>query len=139
MNYNPDDITTVNVFDYIRREQCRFFRRGAYDPVEIATMLVGEALAAGAENVRVLTQPDWLVVTADHDWIDTLEPSIFHNVVRVLGEPNSMFAEVLLTVFARHVITATPDHTTLVKGDGITPPDIPGTWARAIAFDRPRN
>ena len=101
--------------------------------------LVGEALSAGAEDVHVAVGADWLVVTAERDWIGALEPSVFHKVLPIPGEPNSMFAEVLLTVFAQRVITATPDHTTVIKGKDVTPPDFPGTWARVIAFDRTRN
>ena len=139
MIYGPDDITALDAFDYIEREQRRFFRGGACDPTEVATMLVGEALTVGAEDIRVTVQSDWLVVTAERDWIGALDPSVFHRVVPIPGEPNSMFAEVLLTVFAQRVITATADHTTVVKGNDITPADFPGTWARAIAFDRTRN
>ncbi|GHF34818.1 hypothetical protein E5082_29430 [Streptomyces griseoluteus] len=126
--------------DYLRRNERRFFRSGAYDAVELAGMIAAEALVLGAQNVRVQCEGDWLVVVADRDWLEPYGQEVFHSLTPLPeAGVNSVLAEVLAVAYSAGVATATSVGTEVIKG-GTTPPlRLSGQDSvRAFAFRRRR-
>lgn len=138
MKYHPEDITLVDTWEYLTRNEGRFFRSGSFDAVELAGMIATEALIRGAGDVRIRSEDDWLTVTADHDWLGGQETEAFRAVTPFPeGGPNSMLAEVLAVGFSEGVATATSDSVRVVKGESAPSAcraDHP--VARAVSFRR---
>jgi hypothetical protein len=134
--FGPEDLHPVDPLEYVRRNQGRFFRGGAYDPIEAAALIVGEALRRGATDVRVRSERGWLIIEAERDWLGPLADRAFAGAVPFPeAGPNSMLSEVLLMAFAQSVVTATSSAHTIVKGDS-PGPLVDRTWSfeRAVAF-----
>jgi len=120
--FRPEDLAPVDVQEYIRREQSRFFRGGVYSPVEVASQIALEALLIGVFDVRITRQGDWISVSSESDWLAGLEGDAFHQLAPIRGDGrNAVTAEVFLTVFARGVVTARNGEAVIIKGDSLGP------------------
>lgn len=87
--------------------------------------------------MQVRSQEGWLIIEADHDWLEDLEDRAFTQVTPFPeGGPNSMMTEILAIAFSRAAATAKELEARPVKGDGIGPLRTlqPG-WARTFAFE----
>ncbi|KAB1144160.1 hypothetical protein F7R91_22635 [Streptomyces luteolifulvus] len=134
--FHPEDLVTVDVLEYIRREQSRFFRGGVYNPVEVASQIALEALLLGVSGVQITRQGDWIAVASESDWLSGLEEDAFHQFAPIRGDGrNAVTVEVFLTVFARGVVTAKNGKTVIIKGDSLGPlaESVP-TSGRVVAF-----
>ncbi|MFE3632775.1 hypothetical protein [Streptomyces cellostaticus] len=140
MEYHPDDITALDTVNYLRMGESRFFRSGTYDAVELAGMIATEALTLGAETVHIQSERDWLVVTADKDWLGPYGQEAFHTITPFPeAGVNGMLAEALAVAFSAGVITITRTGSTVIKGEGAPPSPLLGRNAvRAFAFRRRR-
>ncbi|WP_460110072.1 hypothetical protein [Streptomyces sp. YKOK-J1] len=140
MEYHPDDITELDTVNYLRRGESQFFRSGAYDAVELAGMIATEALTLGAKIVQVQPERDWLIVTADMDWLEPYGREAFHTITPFPeAGVNSMLAEVLAVAFSAGAMTITPAGSTVIKGEGAPLSPLTGQNAvRAFAFRRQR-
>lgn len=138
LKYHPDDITQVATWEYLSRNEGRFFRSGAFDAVELAGMIATEALIRGAGNVHILSEEDWLTVTADRDWLGGQEIEAFRSVIPFPeGGANSMLAEVLAVGFSKGVATAGAGSLRVVKGESApTACRADHPVARAVSFRR---
>lgn len=134
--YRPEDLRTVEVVGYLRENSGRFFRGGEFDPVETAEMLAGEAIRAGAADVRISRRDGWLLVDSDVDWLRDVEDVVFDRIVPFPGAgPNSMFAEVLLVAFCEGVATASAGSARVIKGVDAGPlTDAAPLRGRSVAF-----
>ncbi|MEU9452124.1 hypothetical protein [Streptomyces sp. NPDC048277] len=141
MIFGPDDISPLDAMDYLRRNEHRFFRSGVYDPVELAGMIATEALTSGAGRVQILSDGEWLTVTADQDWLENRVHEAFHAVTPFpQGGVNGMLAEVLAVVFSAGVCTGTRNGFELIKGRAAVPahPAVEDA-VRTVAFKRLRD
>ncbi|MEV8045927.1 hypothetical protein ACF06D_06240 [Streptomyces griseoluteus] len=138
--YHPDDIAELETVSYLRRRESQFFRSGAYDAVELAGMIATEALTLGAETVRIRSEGDWLIVTADKDWLEPYGQEAFHAITPFPeAGVNSMLAEVLAVAFSAAAITVTRAGSTVLKGAGPPPSSrVDQNAVRAFAFRRQR-
>jgi hypothetical protein len=134
--YHPDGLTTVDVPDFLRRNQGKFFRTGLFNFTEAATWIVSEAILCGARDVRISLDGEWVVVYADVDWLQGTTDKVFLQLENFPeGGPNGTRAEVLLHTFCSRLIIATPLEVAVMKGDSEELPGLPaGDWVRAIAF-----
>ncbi|MFG2955700.1 hypothetical protein ACGF5O_18495 [Streptomyces sp. NPDC048291] len=141
LTYGPDDVTPLDVLDYLRGNESRFFRSGAYDAVELAGMIATEALLLGAEDIRIRSDGDWLTVSADRDWLEAHEQEAFQTVLPFPeAGVNSMMAEILAVAFSAGVATATGDTSEVVKGELAFPArPLDRNTARAVSFMRRRS
>ncbi|MEU6384123.1 hypothetical protein ABZ847_11200 [Streptomyces bauhiniae] len=140
LNYHPDDIAQLDTTSYLRKRESQFFRSGAYDAVELAGMIATEALTLGAATVQIQSEGDWLIVTADKDWLEPYGQEAFHAITPFPeAGVNSMLAEVLAVAFSAAAITVTRAGSTVIKGEGTPPSSRVGQNAvRAFAFRRQR-
>ncbi|MGW5046308.1 hypothetical protein [Streptomyces griseoluteus] len=107
----------------MRGRESRFFRSGVYDAVELAGMIATEALTLGAETVQIRSEGDWLIVTADKDWLEPYGQEAFHAITPFPeAGVNSMLAEVLAVAFSAAATTVTHAGSTVLKGEGPPPP-----------------
>ena len=135
--FRPEDLQPVDVHEHIRRNQKLYFRGGAYRPLEAATLIVSEALLSGASDVRVVTVDGWVAVYANLDWLEGRAETVFKQLLPFEpGGPNGFTSEILPTVFARSVSTATSSGAKVVKGESLGPLSMPPAgWVRAVAFE----
>lgn len=135
--YRPEDLQAVDVRDYVRREQQRFFRGGQYNAYEAASMIALEALLAGAEDVRIHVVDGWIYICSEKDWLAGIEVNAFSGLAPFRpGGPNGVTAEFLVVVFSRSVATLASGEGRIVKGDSLGPLNALGSdWGRAIAFE----
>lgn len=134
--YRLDDLHPIDLHEFLRHNQHRFFRAGAYDPVDVATRLAGEALLSGASAVKIELQGGWIAVYANLDWLPD-ESTVFSRMTSFpSGGPNGIMAEIFPAVFARGVATATPSKQTIIKGDSLGPlSEFSAKWVRAVAYE----
>jgi hypothetical protein len=134
--YYPDDLATVDVADFLRKNQGKFFRAGSFNITEAATWVAGEAMLCGAKDVRVSLDGEWVVLYADKDWLRGATEKVFTQLENFPeGGPNGTRAEVLLYTFCARLIIATPSKVTIIKGPTEFLPEFPaGEWVRAVAF-----
>jgi hypothetical protein len=98
-----------------------FLRSGQVNGRELAESILGDALILTDGPVTVLHRGEWWLVVAEADWMTRQSSGsvddLFSKIVSFPeAGPNSMHSEVLLTAFAKDVITK--DATTLrtIKG-----------------------
>ncbi|MFF7473472.1 hypothetical protein [Streptomyces sp. NPDC008092] len=141
MPYGPDDITSIDVTDYLRTNESMFFRSGTYDPVELAGMIATEALILGAENIQIRSDGDWLTVAADRDWLEPYEHDAFQAIMPFPeAGTNSMLAEILAVAFSSGVTTATHGAPEVIKGEFTFPArPFDQNTARTVSFMRRRS
>ncbi|MFF7407954.1 hypothetical protein [Streptomyces lydicus] len=135
--FRPEDIASVGLHDYVRRNQKRYFRSGAYNAVETASLIATEAVLCGASDVRITNSGGWIIVSADLDWLAEFGEAVFSQTVPFPpGGPNGITAEIFPVVFARAVVTSASGDATVVKGESQGP--LVGEraeWARSVAFE----
>lgn len=141
MKYHPDDIAAVDTWEYLSRNEGRFFRSGVFDAVELAGMIATEALTRGAGNVQILSGEDWVTVTADRDWLEGQETEAFNSVTPFPeAGANSMLAEILAVAFSEGVATAVAGEVRVVKGESApTACRADHPVERAVSFRRLRS
>jgi hypothetical protein len=93
----------------------------------LAERLVSDAMTLGATHVDVCRNDDWWTVASDKDWLagqgESDVAALFAGVVPFpKAGVNSMRAEVLLTAFARDILTSDEQSAQLIKGD------FPSNW-----------
>jgi hypothetical protein len=134
--YHLDDLNPIDLHEFLRRNQQRFFRAGVYDPIDVATRLAGEALLSDASDVRIGMQEGWVAVYANVDWLPD-DSAVFSKMTPFpSGGPNAIMAEIFPVVFSRGVATATPSKAKIIKGDSLGPlSGLPAKWSRAVAYD----
>ncbi|QKV75817.1 hypothetical protein [Amycolatopsis sp. Hca4] len=122
---------------YLRGNPGRFFRQDEFDPVEMAEMLAGEAIRAGAASVRISRLDRWLSIESDIDWLGEVEEFVFEKIVPFPGVgPNSMFSEVLLMAFSKSVATSSAAGVRILKGANAGPlEDATSRSGRSVAFE----
>ena len=135
----------TEAIDYVRQRPERFFRAGSPAPVELVTHIVGEVLLLGGSETYTMRNGDWWIISSNVDWLatcpDYAPEELFFNIVALPeAGPNSMRAEILLTAFARQVVTVSADHQSIIKGDVSQADDIwrlitsRPNWKRTVAF-----
>jgi hypothetical protein len=143
MTYTEADLQITEPMAYIRQHWRMFLRR--IDPRELATAVVECALFTTDGPITVHRVGDWWIVGGDVDWLASGSAvegrSVFEEIVAFPeAGANSMHAEVLLTAFAKSVVTVTPDEAVTVKGEVGSDDAIwqclveHPTWRRAVAF-----
>lgn len=134
--FHPEDLQPVDVREHIRRNQ-RLYFRGAYHPIEAATLVAGEALLSGASDVRVVASAGWVAIFANSDWLDGKDEAAFEQLLPFEpGGPNGFMSEILPAVFSRSLATSTSLGARVVKGDSLGPLSAPLVgWERAVAFE----
>jgi len=135
--FRPEDLTPIDVHEYVRQNQQRFFRGGVYSPIEVAALISSEALLCGASDVRIVSRDGWIGVYADMDWLSDFGDAVFGQLTPFpAGGPNGITAEIFPVIFARTVATATPAEVKVIKGESAGPLiDGPADWARAVVFE----
>lgn len=117
--YNETSISVVDPVDLVRQQESRFFIAGIFDPDEMAAQVAAEALRCGAGCVKIDRREQWWIIAADRDWLgerDALQA--FRRLVSYPeGGENSMRSEILLTAFARDVVTRAHGETVAIKGE----------------------
>ncbi|MEU5704712.1 hypothetical protein ACFFS2_16585 [Streptomyces aurantiacus] len=125
--------------DYLLENESRFFRRGTYDPVELAGMIATEALTLGSARVLIQSDGEWLTVAADQDWLRNHEQAFSAITPFPQEGANSMLAEILAVAFSAGVATATREGVELIKGDDAVPtPVADRNTGRTVSFMRRR-
>ncbi len=144
-------MSAVQVLDdpigFIRKKPGMFTRSSPVSGVELATNIVSEALLLikGKGRVTTFLTDTWWVVASDIDWIANesehpVEDVFSHILPLPQAGPNSMRGEVLLTAFARDVITQSIDGQHVVKGSVHTSSNLwpmlisQQGWKRVVAF-----
>ena len=152
-------LQTIDPLEHIRSHPQMYLPGGIVDPVHLATRSAGDALSLSANRVELVHENEWWIVRADLDWLFEIPLNgvcgvpgnppvhafysiheIFNNIVPIpQAGVNSFRSEILLTVFAKQVITAAG-----YKVDIIKPSDRSNTdtlpmlckeiWCRTIAF-----
>lgn len=118
MKYHPDDIAPIDVWEYLGRNEGRFFRSGSFDAVKLAGMITTEALIKGAGSVHIVSEEDWLTVKADFHWLGDQEQEAFRALTPFPESgANGMLAEILAVGFSEGVATASPQGVMVIKGD----------------------
>jgi hypothetical protein len=135
--FRPEDVTQVDVHEYVRRNQQRYFRGGVYHPVEAAMAIAAEALLSGASDVRIRSKDGWISIYADVDWLAGSEEVVFRQMRPFpAGGPNGITTEIFPVIFARSVATSTESEVSIIKGDTAGPlEDSRHDHGRAVAFE----
>lgn len=101
--------TAATPLESVRRLETWFFGEEGFNPRRAIDYLLEEASLCGVSNVDVREVDGWWVLAASEDWLpaDSSVLQIFHELARYPeGGPNGSRMEVLLTAFARAVVTA---------------------------------
>src|SRR4030088_858774 len=109
------DVSTL-----FKKRESAIFRMGRFNPQEMLGLLVTEALLCGSPDICVEhLETGWWVITSAMDWITEADKVIpfVRPVTYKQGGPNSLRAEVYLTVFAREVLTASEEGYFMLKGE----------------------
>lgn len=137
------DSSHVQVFtglEGVRRLESRFFRSGHFDPIEVASMIVEEALLCGSPDIDVRRIGNWVVVSSSSDWLSEgghdVSAKAFARVQSYKeGDDDSMRPEVLLAAFARTVVTYADGTPTEIVADETgkeSPPPGVETFGRRV-------
>ena len=133
------ELTPLDPLAWVRENPGMIFRAKRFTPVEAALLIAAGPLANGSRDVRVTRHDGWWIVAADQDWLTPpLDTAVFERLVpQPEAGPNSLYWEIVLTVHASDLLTATAAQVVVVKGGGRPPPlDVllPGRAARSVAF-----
>lgn len=105
--------------ELVRARESRVFALGRFNAPEMVALLICEAFLCGCRDARVdRTDSGWWIVRSTEDWItesDRLSPFV-RTVTYRQGGPNSVRAEIYLTVFATAVVTASAEGYFMLKG-----------------------
>lgn len=133
--FRPEDFGSIDPAEYVTREQGRFFRAGVFNAEEAASQIVLAAMLGGASEAVLRRHGDWLVITADTDWLEEAGDGAFTDLGSSRGGPNGFSMEYVVTVLADSVVTATPGALRVLKGTPTGLPDLATlTTGRAVAF-----
>src|SRR2546421_3101868 len=129
----------------IRKSPSMFVRSHPVSGAELAANIVGDALLLTSGHVTAFRTGAWWVIANDADWIaarsDLSVEDVFSRILPLpQAGPNSMRGEVLLTAFARDVVTQRENDRHVIKGNTSMHDEVwdiinsdPG-WKRVIAF-----
>ena len=131
--------------EYVRERPQMFLRSGRVGGRELAESILGDALILTDGPVTVMRRGGWWLVGCEEDWMARQSSGsvddLFSKIVPFPeAGPNSMHSEVLLTAFAKEVLTK--DETTLraIKGFVAEDDEVCGIlrrashWKRGVAF-----
>jgi len=112
-----------SAISYVRKNSKNFLRTGKVDLNELATNVLYDALALGAETGGVCKLGEWWIVYADFDWLVTEDEktitTMFNSIVALPeAGPNSCRSEVLLNAFCENVIVFGSDDNEIIRGVG---------------------
>ncbi|GIL29087.1 hypothetical protein [Actinocatenispora comari] len=133
--YYPEQIPRLNGVEFVKRHPEGFFRAGHFNPLELAMMILMDAVILGATKVRLSIDDDWYICCADVDWLQSIPESFDRLLAFPEAGQSSFHAEFLAKVFCESVYTLTRESEKIVKGSspgaplGIRPP-----WERIVAF-----
>jgi hypothetical protein len=110
-----------NSIDFIKNHPERFLRQNNLG-LELSTNIVSDALLLVDEPISAQKQDEWWIVSCERDWIANQSNLIVEEIFsRIIPFPeagqNSMRSEVLLTAFAKDVITILGKEISVIKGD----------------------
>ena len=110
--------------DVVRRRPDMYLM-GGLRPESIAEALAHDALVLGARRILIERHAEWMVVSAETDWLcvpgawGKLPPpeELFRRIVPLPEDgANAMRHEILATAYATDVVTATVSHRVTVSG-----------------------
>jgi hypothetical protein len=131
--------------NYIRQRKEMFLRSQEPNPIELVEHIVGDAMHSGVSECYILRENDWWLIASKTDWLKcqskySPEDLFTHIVAFPEAGQNSMRGEILLTAFAKEVITVTPNERAVISGTvtddaciwrmALRDPE----WQRVIAF-----
>lgn len=115
-----------DVVAWIRLHPERFFAGGVVTAQQLLVQVVRDAIVQSALPVTVDRVGRWWIVVSNHDWLEIQDDQsivdLFQKLIPLpVAGPECHRTEVLLTAFARSVVTATPKGIVVVKGsaDGL--------------------
>jgi len=117
---------TLSGVEYVQANRKLFLGpTGQPDLRDLAGALVVDALCLNAAPIQVAQIDEWFVVAAEQDWIraetDLSAYEAFHRVqIFHQRRQNSNRANVMITAFAKEVLTVGPEGLTPIKGDQTT-------------------
>ncbi len=129
---------------HIRRHPKMYLQSDTAKGSELASLLVGEILVVTGEQAEVSHESAWWVVASRCDWLDLQAGTTLKDMfTKIIPFPragvNSMRREVLLTAFARDVVTRDFE-SSCIKGD-VASHDLiwplmwrDKEWQRVVAF-----
>ncbi|WP_329313708.1 hypothetical protein OG723_16485 [Streptomyces sp. NBC_01278] len=121
--------------DFIRRQQHRFFRKSVYDSRDMAGQITAEAVLAGATEVRVAIDSEWVTIESDVDWLEGCAEDAFSYLTPFPpGGATDTTREILAVTFSLGVVTATTCGIRVIKGDSTGPVTETPKNGRVVAF-----
>ena len=110
--------------------------------IYLAQRLSSDAMVLGATEVDVVRAGEWWTVASDTDWLakpcECALDKLFHQVIPFPeAGPNSMRSEILLTAFARDVVTINSSEEVKVIVGNLAADTISldsSRWARIVKF-----
>ena len=134
-------MTSLDPIEAVRRLEAEMFVARTFDAHEAVGHIVRSALRCGATEVTASVVGGWFCVSSPTDWLiedgRSVAEAAFQRIVSYrAGGDNSMRPEVLLTAFAKDVVTATADQFRVVAGSADDLPDRfeAPVGGRAIGF-----
>jgi len=130
---------------HIRRHPKMYLQSDTAKGSELASLLGDEVLVATGEQAEVSHESAWWVVASRCDWLDlqagtTLKDMFTKMIPFPRAGAKSMRREVLLTAFARDVVTRDGESSCIIKGD-VENHDLiwplmwrDKEWQRVVAF-----
>lgn len=145
MEYSESDLTSVDPLDHIRANPRVYLPDGHVDPATLVARLVSDILQLEECVVTALRVHGWWIVASGTDWIASdagvVPHDYFHRIVPFpeAGQ-NAFHTDVLVTAFARDVVTADRESEKVIKGthaEGDPPFQLARNntqWARMLGF-----
>jgi len=144
--YSNHDIHVLDdAIAVIRNRPSMYVQSVPVSGAELARNLVGDALMLTQGRVTALQEKSWWIVACDVDWMSKVAGVAVEDLFsRIIPFPqagaNSMHSEVLLTAFAKDVITWDHRGRRSIKGDVAVHDAMSGIiksdpqWHRVVAF-----
>lgn len=134
----------IDSIEWIKKNHDRFFRRNNIG-LELSTNIISDALLLTDKPITVLNKNDWWIIGSQADWLSThFNNSIEELFSRVIPFPeagqNSIRSEVLLTAFAKDIVTVVNKKVVIIKGSISDEENFfkilqkDSHWERIIAF-----
>ena len=133
----------IDPIAHIRSHRDTYLPASGDISIYLAQRLSADAMVLGANEVDVVRSGDWWSVAADIDWLAKPCPcaveKLFNQVIPFPETgPNAMRSEILLTAFARDVITSDERGMKVIKGESALGQEILASnsreWARVVKF-----
>jgi len=133
--YTKNDITIYKSNDAIKfirdNPQIFFGNQTLPDGYTLASALFRDIALHDALPLKITKTNNWWVLIADKDWLKSQEGGAVNVFSQMLPFPpagtNACRAEVLVTAFAKAVITAGKDGTHWISGNEIAKASLPNT------------